>query len=203
MWKYAQVFGEAKSIFDAAEDQLEPVPADSLLAQMPHVHNAYIAGYLGYLELQKLAGYPESQQVRAELNRLLALRAQTFSKDTADKFFEVHQYFYCRTLNLSRNFLYLVPELADYLQSNALGKVEEALDEYQRVAPYWFVSRLEVTFAEGVIQPLHDTHAIFQARALILRDSRGALSPYLDVPAFPVGDLYYIDNLVSLLEAGQ
>jgi hypothetical protein len=203
MWKYAQVFGEAKSIFDAAEDQLEPVPADSLLAQMPHVHNAYIAGYLGYLELQKLAGYPESQQVRAELNRLLALRAQTFSKDTADKFFEVHQYFYCRTLNLSRNFLYLVPELADYLQSNARGKVEEALDEYQRVAPYWFVARLEVTFAEGVIQPLHDTHAIFQARALILGDSRAALSPYLDVPAFPVGDLYYIDNLVSLLEAGQ
>jgi hypothetical protein len=201
MWKYAQVFGEAKSIFDAGKDQLEPVPADSVLAQMPHVHNAYIAGYLGYLELQKLAGYPETQQV-GRIKSVAGIARQTFSKDTANKFFEVPQYLLPH-LNFHCNFLYLVPELADYLRSNARGKVEEALNEYQGVAPYWFVSRLEVTFAEGVIQPLHDTHAIFQARALILKDSRADLSPYLDVPAFPVGDLYYIDNLVSLLEAGQ
>lgn len=200
-WKYAQVFGGAKAIFDASRNKLEAPPSDSYLAEMSHVHNAYIAGYIGYLELEKLAGYPESTQVRQELNRLMALRVSNFSKDLPDSFFEDRDLRDCRTLAISRNFMYLVPELSQYLQDNALSKVQAALDEYQVIAPYWFVSKAEATFGEGITSPMHNLHSIFQAKAQIMNESQEELMRYLDTPAFAVGDLFYIENLIATLEA--
>jgi hypothetical protein len=38
---------------------------------------------------------------------------------------------------------------------------------------------------------------------MILQDPRRALEPYLDVPAVPMGDLFFIQNLVSILEAPE
>ena len=67
--------------------------------------------------------------------------------------------------------MFMVPELADYLRKNALGKVQAALDEYTRVEPYWFAAAFEDTIGEAVIQPLYDYHALFQARALVLKES--------------------------------
>ena len=203
MWKYAQTFGDAKSIFDSGKDNLEAPPSDAVLAEMPYVHNAFIAGYFGYLEIEKLAGYPQSADKKAQLDRLLALRASSFSKDVPDSYFLDENKYYCRALNVSRNFMYLVPELAQYLRLNALGKVQEALVEYQRVAPYWFAPNIETVFAEGVNNQLYDTHAIFQAKAMILGEPRQELSKYIDSPAVHVGDLFFIDNLVAAIEAGH
>ena len=168
---------------------------------MPHVHNAQIAGHLGYLELEKLAGYPESSDVRAELDRLLALRSKNFSKDAPDAYFTVQEKFYCRTLNVSQNFMYLVPELGQYLHDNALTKVQEALNEYEEIAPYWFVSKAEVSFGEATLVPLYDTHALFMAKSLILQELSDELMKYLDVPAFERGDLFYINKLVATIES--
>ena len=203
MWKYAEVFGNAEGIFDAAKDRLNNPPSDAWLADMPHIHNAYIAGYWGYLELQKLAGYPEDPQVRSQLNHLLTLRANSFSDYTPESYFADKTRRYCRGMNVARNFMYLTPELADYLQANALPKVQTAITEYERVAPYWFVSQFEGAFGEGVITPLYDYQALFQAKALILDEPRSQLEKYLDVPAVAVGDLFYIDNMVTLLQAGH
>ena len=50
--------------------------------------------------------------------------------------------------------MYLVPELAEYLRNNALVKVEDALAEYERVTPLWFVSRSETAIAEGTFNQL-------------------------------------------------
>jgi outer membrane protein assembly factor BamB len=201
LWKYAELFGNATAIFDASKTKLPPVPADSVLLEMPHVHNAFIAGYTGYLELEALAGNPPSADVQADLDDLLSLRATNFSKDTSDAYFSEFDKYYCRTLNVSRNFMYLVPELADYLRVNALGKVQEALAEYETIAPYWFVSNSETTFAEGILVPAYDYHALFQAKALILQEPRSQLTPFIDVPSFAIGDLFYIDNLISAIEA--
>jgi hypothetical protein len=98
----------------------------------------------------------------------------------------------------------LTPELGDYLHDNAtsLPKVQQAVTEYNQVAPYWFVSHYEQTYAEGVIQPIYDSYSVFQARALILQQPFSELSKYLDVPIFEKGDYYYIQNLVSAIEAG-
>ena len=197
LWKYAEISDAAQAIFDANQAHLETPPANAYLIEYPYIHNAYIAGYLGYLELESLAGYAESVAVRAELNRLLALRVATFSKDTP----------YTdgrgpRSLSVSRNFIYLVPELAQYLRDNALAQVQAALAEYTEVAPYWFVADFDVMHGEGTSQHFYDSHALFQAKALILQESGDELAKYLDVPAVPVGDLFYIHKLITLLDTG-
>lgn len=196
LWKYAEVLGGAREVFDHSRDRLAPVPSDAILIQYPFAHNAYIAGYLGYLELERLAGYGQSAGVRAELDRLLDLRVTAFSKDTP---YEGQDY--CRALSVARNFMFLVPELGDHLYGEALDAVQEAIDEYTDIAPYWFVSKYEATFFEGVIQSSYDYNALFQAKALILKEPYEELAQYLDVPAFAKGDLFYIQNLVAALEA--
>lgn len=206
LWKYAETFGGAKELFDRSAARLEPAPSDAALARNPFVHNSFIAGYTGYLELQKLAGYPETASVRSELNRLLRLRASNFSKDSpfgAKKCdpASIDVDCYCKVTNVSRNFMFITPELGDYLRANARTRVQAAVDEYNRVAPYWFVSNFEQTYAEGVSQPINDSYSNFQARALILGQDRGELIKYLDAPSTAVGDLYYIQNLVALLNA--
>ena len=197
LWKYAEVFGEAEGIFAASHSRLESPPLDAYLIEYPYVHNAYIAGYLGYLELEALAGYPESTGVRATLNRLLTLRASTFSKDTPSTDGSA-----VRSLSVARNFMFLVPELGQYLREHILGEVQEAVEEYSSVAPYWFVADYHTAHGESANQHFYDYHALFQAKALILQESGDELVKYLDVPAVQVGDLFYIHNLIALLEAG-
>lgn len=198
LWKYAEEFGGASEIFGHIENKIELPPSDSYLADFPHIHNAYIAGYIGYLELEELAGRPESTDVRSELDRLLALRANTFTKTSPFMETEVN---YRRVLNISRNFMYLVPELSAYLREHAYSRVQEAVDEYQTIAPGWFVAKYDVSYSENTLQPLYDYHSLFQAKAQILQEPREELVKYLDVPAFARGDLFYIQNLVAALEA--
>lgn len=202
LWKYAEVSDLAKEIYDATSGRLEPPPSDAYLLDYPYVHNAYIAGYLGFLNLERLAGYAESPDMASELDRLLALRATSFSKDTpfvGDDYEENKNT--GRALSVSRNFMFLVPELGAYLRENALLRVERAVEEYSVVAPYWFVTSFESAHLEGINQHLYDQPALFQAKAWILDESREELVKYLDVPAFTVGDLSYIQNLVTAIEA--
>jgi len=63
------------------------------------------------------------------------------------------------------------------------------------------VSKSEDAYGEGVISNLHEVNSLFQAKAQILGATKQELAPYLDVPAFERGDLYYIDNLVAYLKA--
>ena len=123
--------------------------------------------------------YAANPAIQAKLDRLLQLWRDTFSADTPYTGGDP-----CRALSVSRNFLYLTPELGQYLHDQALTKVQSALQQYYRVEPYWFVSAFEDTFGEAVIQPLYDVNALFSAKALILKDPREELVRYLDVPAF-------------------
>jgi hypothetical protein len=105
-------------------------------------------------------------------------------------------------LNVARNFIYLVPELGDYLNQNALAKVRAAVDEYHWIAPYWFVSRYDAVVDEGVVQPLYDVTMLL-ARAYALKEPFNELSKYLDAPGFARGDLLYIQNLIAVIESAQ
>jgi hypothetical protein len=202
LWKYAEQLGSAEAIFTASRDRLESPPVDEVLLSMPQVHNAFIAGYLGYLELEKLAGVPESPSIKNEYMHLLQLRANNFTRDSAySNKYKINDGAYCRSLNVASNFMFLVPELAQYLRDHALAKVQEAIAEYDGLAPYWFVSNFEDGFGETTTVSFYDRYAIFQAKALVLQESRAELSKYLDVPGVAVGDLYYIQNLVAWLEA--
>ncbi|OJX39542.1 MAG: hypothetical protein BGO78_13610 [Chloroflexi bacterium 44-23] len=211
LWQYALVVPEDVQIaYSQAKSKLVvPVPANATndyLYQRPYEHNAYIAGYYGFLQLQTLAGKASTDaslrtSVTNELNRLYNLRVQNFNKDTI--WVNGQGSYHLRTLNISRNFIYLVPELADYLQQNIYAKIEGALKEYNDDAPYWFVSRFNGVVNEGVRQNLYDYGALFQAYAYAQNSNSQNLQKYLDVPAFAVGDLFYINNLIAVIEAAN
>jgi hypothetical protein len=95
--------------------------------------------------------------------------------------------------------MYLVPELAEKLRTDALNKVTAAIAEYDQMSPYWFVSFAEEGYAENPKSTLYDAHGMFMAHSLILQTDKDQLAKYLDVPSFAVGDLFFIDKLVLLL----
>lgn len=209
MWKYAQIFpNDAGRIYDLARSKINVQWSASLsndrFRERPFEHNAYLAGYYGFLRLQEMAGRTTQDaqlrtQVTNEYNRLLALRAQLFSKDS----YWVNDRYHKKHLDVSANFLWLVPEVADYLRQNRLSQVQAAVQEYEAVAPYWFVARFESSLGEGVMANLYSIPALFQARALILRENKAQLTKYIDTPAFSRGDLFYIQNLVFAIQAGN
>jgi outer membrane protein assembly factor BamB len=213
LWKYAQAgLGNPQAIYAQVDDKLRariidtpdrPNLTDSYLASFPHVHNAYIAGYRGYIELAKLAGRSPSEYgpFEAELNRLLTLRAQNLTIFPTPTAAGAPDHDYFDTMITAWNFMYLTPELADYLHTHAQTRVSNIVSNYQAIAPYWMVALNGETQGENALMPYQQTHSLFQAIAMIRNAPRTELKKYLDTPIVPVGDLYYIDNLVSVLEA--
>jgi outer membrane protein assembly factor BamB len=207
-WKYAEVFpAEAATVFNAMKGKLEPTssspnyPTDAQFVKYPYILNAYLAGYRGYMELERLAGltWNISQSSKwSEYSRLLDLRINQFSKDT---YIPDGDFTYETTMNVARNFMFMVPELADELRNRAAAQAQAALTEYVRVEPYWFVSKSDETYAEGVYQPLYDYNALFRVKAYVLQDPYEELVKYLDIPAFYRGDLFFLQDLVAALDA--
>jgi len=95
----------------------------------------------------------------------------------------------------------MVPELANFLDMYAHQETQESVDDYNDRAPYWFVAEAEEIGGEGVLVPVYDVVGLFQAKALILGESRAELEKYLDVSVMKVGDLYYMLNLIATLKA--
>jgi hypothetical protein len=208
MWMYAKEFGGAQTaqviltnIINLKILNTTP-PSDDYLKINVQVLNSYIVGYYGYMKLRALAGDAASPDVSSQLKRLQELRAASFTKDTPDTDPSKPNN-YCRGLNISRNFFYLTPELGQYLHDHALNKVSAAVNEYSLNAPYWFVAGFDATFGEGVNSVLYHYHSLFQAKALILKEPWEELAKYIDEPVVAIGDLYYIDNLVSAIQAAN
>jgi hypothetical protein len=208
LWKYAALFpNQAVQAYDLAKGKVQaPLPSEvsnAYLIERPYEINAYITGYEGFLQLQALAGRTTQDsdlraRVTSELNRLKSLRSSNFSKDTP--YVDGYGSYHLRVLNISRNFLFLTPELGDYLNQTSRAQVQAAVDEYNYTAPYWFVTRYNAAVNEGVRQNLYDVPALFQAKAYILKENRAQLLKYLDAPAFERGDLFYLQNLVIVIE---
>ena len=213
IWLYADTFykndlTKIQEIYQNARFRLDTDPPNQdILLEKSWIHNGYITGYFGFLKLQQLAGMAQDDvvlrsMISAKLDELLQLRAENFQKDSPWAFDDL-----CcspnldkRALNIARNFLYLSPDLSTYLKDNALEKVRTAVGEYEYVAPYWFASRYEASFGEFASQNLYTNHALFMAKAYIMEDTAEQLLKFLDVPSFKVGDLFYIQNLVAILD---
>ena len=210
MWKYALLVAPENTarIYELAKSKIQvPVPAlatNQHLAVETWEHNAYIAGYIGFLELQRLAGMEIvdsqlRQSVNNELNRLLQLRVTNFDKDNPYTDTSSNHWH----LNAARNFMFLVPELGSFMRANLYNRVNEAMQEYEYVAPYWFVSRYETAPDEGVMSVFYTYNALFQAKAYILAEPYEQLTKFLDVPSFERGDLLYLQNLITAIEIGN
>jgi outer membrane protein assembly factor BamB len=207
-WKYAQGFGNnaaaANTILTAMSNNGHPTPEaptpDATLLLKPHWMNQYLAGYLGYLNLLQLAGKPDDPTIRGYYNHLLSLRTANFSKDWPTAI--TNQEDPKRAISVMRNFLYMTPEIGDYMSKNISSVVlQQAVDEYTYLAPYWFVSKFDNSYNESTLEPLYDYPALFQAKAYILKQHFSELAKYIDAPAFETGDLFYIQNLVAALNA--
>lgn len=213
LYKYAQNVPGANiaQAYTLAKTQMQnqagirpPLASEATtFADDPFIHNAIITGHHGFLKLQELAGMTVTDATlrvttQTELTRLLALRSLNFTKDSP---WAARGNHYRRALDLARNFMYLSPELAEYMQANLLAQVADALAEYDYVAPYWFVGKYDAIFAEYSTQNLYTLPALFQAKAMILDQPRSQLYKYLDVPAFERGDLFYIQNLIATIQA--
>ena len=206
-WKYVQIIGNndpvfAKNIFDKMSGKLNAPLSDSVFIKKPYWLNQYIAGYKGYLELQKLAGYTQSASILTTYQHLLDVRVNSFSKDTPYlPIGDGDLSSYNNSLAVARNFMFLTPELADYLNTHIYAQVQAAVSEYQYVAPYWFVSQFDDSYGEGTFQTLYDYPALFQAKAWILKQPFSELTKWIDVPAFYRGDLFFIQNISAVLHA--
>lgn len=207
-WRWIDELGDrglAEQVFAEIQDTVSIVrPEDDPHGEwwapgyyLPYVKNAFIAGYVGYIGIGRMADISDHELAPyvAELERLLAERAAELSTDQPEPTTSTN------VLTVARNFLYMTPELANYLHSNAYTRVSQALDTYYQIAPYWFVSRYDATSYEGVLQPLYDSPALFRAKALIMKEPFDELVKWLDVPAFERGDLFYIQNLIAAIEA--
>jgi hypothetical protein len=181
-------------------------PDDGTLAEHRWQYNAFFAGYSGFLKLQQLAdkdGVDTSlrNQAQKQLNNL-SDGSVDFIKDNpwyhllvgSDKGKTGHN-----EKSIYRNFFYITPELGDFLENESAAL--EALDEYQDVAPFWFAARHEAYPEEGIMHNLYERPALFQAKAWLADEPFEELAKYIDVPAFKVGDLYYIQNLAVALGA--
>ena len=106
--------------------------------------------------------------------------------------------------------MWLVPELGDFLFSNARERVQQAVDYQNWAAPYWFIAGAQETtrvhsgrtFSEGYFSHIYEYMSQFQVRAWALKWPRSELEKYIDAPAVARGDLYHIQNLVAAIRAG-
>ena len=164
----------------------------------PHVLNCYVAGYIGYLGLEKLAGRPPSENVRQWLRETQDRRVAMLAMDPREVY-----------TTEAGGFLYLVPEFGDYLHQHARQGVAKHVDGYNDLAPMWFLSEAdEVSRAvarkgcpEGSLAQFYDYASLFAAKAFALKEGRQELEKYLDVPGVWRGDLFYIQNLIATIEA--
>jgi hypothetical protein len=205
LYKYAQAgLGDPKELLQAARGKLElppRIPEDMLLEHVWQL-NMYLAGYEGYLGLLKLVGKPADAEVRRqrdELRRLWVTKVD-FKSPWCDASGKVGRQYNKQRINIARCFIWMTPELGEYLRQHAREKVARGLAHLNDIAPYWFNAAFEGTMGEGNLEHLYDLW-LFQGRALVLNQPREELDKYLDVPAFARGDLFYILNLVTTLEA--
>jgi hypothetical protein len=194
-WKYAKQFGNASGILSAMPTIQAP---NNLDVRYPQRYNEAIAGFYGYCELYKLANNTSTCNQQTTLNSLISQRANNFDPEPANPLSTTGiRYYY--TTPIATNFMYIQPEFAQAL--NSAGKVTSTVAAHELIFPYWFYAKGTEMQGEGTLQPPQYYHGLFQAKARILKQSYAQLEPYLDAPAFAVGDLYYIDNLVAAIES--
>jgi hypothetical protein len=205
-WQYALRMNltqqQAGSLLSSMASRLpsRTTMSDNNLIKYPYILNQYLAGYRGYVELDKLANNLTSITQSTKYNdyvHLVDLRLNNFSKDLGYP----DDYDAINALNVSGNFMYITPELGTELRNNKLAQAQTTLNEYYLLTPYWFVSKYNTSYGETYSMPLYDYHGLYQAKAKVLNEPFSELVKYIDIPAFWRGDLFYIQNLVAALEA--
>jgi len=64
---------------------------------------------------------------------------------------------YNLSLNIARNFMFMTPELAGTMHDSILTKVQDALNEYDNIAPCWFITKYYAGAGETTLQQPYDS----------------------------------------------
>ncbi|WKZ31564.1 MAG: PKD domain-containing protein [Candidatus Dojkabacteria bacterium] len=193
------------------------IPIWHYYGEHPYELNQDLAGYYGFRELQILAGQTNDSQypaanIQSQLDALIQHKKDTFTRGSwwIDNSYvpgampclptETRNY-QKKEFDVSRNFVWMVPEMATYLKGNI--EMKEAIHEYDIVGAYWFASKYEGMVGEGVRSALFNYEGMFKAKAYIEGSTASDLYEYLDTPAFAVGDMFYIDNIITVLETNN
>lgn len=216
LWLYAQNIliprgasnAELQALYNLAANRMATAPQVTYSSTTPSTLHQTLNGYIGFIKLHELA---QSRGLTVNANHYatatsrlssgITLRQQNWSKDNG--FFDPAKGLTQSNriaLSVAANFMYLTPELGHQL-NGLITQAQTALTEYEQVAPFWFVSKFESFKQEGTIQPIFTAQSLFQARAYILNQPKQELSKYIDTPYYNRGDLYYLQNLVAILEA--
>jgi hypothetical protein len=199
LYQYALIFNlssersSIESIYAFAQTKLNTACTASNTTITPWRVNECIAHFQGFINLQDLLGLTRNQTVVNNLNLALNQRVTSFNKDWPNSPQSAD-----RKYNVSRNFMFMIPELGSYWRTNALNTLNAAIREYEYLDPLWFVGGNDNTLQESTMQPLDDLW-LFQAKAHVQNLSAAELYPYLDAPAFYRGDLFYIHNLTTVI----
>lgn len=206
---YAQVFNNASTVLsqlrsagNTPDNYLSSVRTEAFLKARPHILNAYIAGYYGWLKLQDLATPKETRDptIVNWLNTAQAMRLNHLQNLAPN---ELSSY-------QAGGFIYLTRELGDYLNTQNPTLVNNFINSYQKLAPYQMVARAseqdriaDTSFGEGSYSNYYNYWSFFLAKAYAAKATRAELESYLDIPAVWRGDLFYIQNLIATIQAGS
>lgn len=190
---------DRNSIYQKARSIVPASPSTSGFADSPYIHNQYLAAYIGLVNFQQMLGINDQTTINT-LNSLKNLRVDLFDKDSPWMSPSVF-IFAKKQLDPARNFMYMNRDLGLWYRQALLAKVNEAMDEYEYMNPYWFVNFFNSQPGEATFQNLYVTESLFKVKAWIQNASREELLKYFDAPAFEKADLYYVQELVSLIEA--
>lgn len=231
--QYAKEFGKLNELYQACqkiapEEKFEQSWAHGITSPCtgPTVLNSRIAGMIGLLQMaQATKDEAKIKEYAPRLAKMLLVKAAMLKypismKDAGCKRYGSHAFsISCYTPEeisfkpayvggdssywFELDFINLTPELGQFLHDYALAAAKQSVATYNQRNPYWFVAKAEETHGEGTLAPYYDRVALFQAKALILKEPAKELAKYLDVPACRVGDLFYIQNLCATIEAGK
>ncbi len=160
-----------------------------------------LAGYIGIARLAKMTGHDD-----------IAYDAENFIKQNIGKISEFDKVekrlIGDDSTHLKSNsawiavFFYLTPETARFIKENSLAEAREYLDSVKIQRPAWFLNPAP-GYSGGEISttPPGLSWPVFQAEAEIFGADPKILQCWVDIPYCKVGDLYYIENLVSLIKA--
>ncbi len=173
---------------------------DALFGVRSYLLNANLAGLYGRMRLAQAAGDKTGADDAEELlNRYVQFWADHFTEDTP--YAAPGRDMALRALNVTRNWLWLVPEVGSRVRKLLpKGALDHAIQECARVAPYWFLGRMNATLGESQTHHFLDRH-MFGPVAWFTGATQEHLSQWLDAPVFRVGDGVYIQNLATFLDA--
>jgi len=101
-------------------------------------------------------------------------------------------------------FFYLTPEVGRFLAENIALPVQQYLDDFtaENANSVWYITKAgaQRDWGEQSYHGPERAWAIFMAKAYVMREHGESLRDYLDIPLC-LGDLYYIQKLVAIIDA--